>query len=205
MKTNLTKYLFLLLLGVCISFNASCQKPMHKGKTKKQAVVYPASDPSNEGGWVLNEDVSDEFEGKKLDTEKWFIEGQDGEYYIWKGRPPSQFAPHNVRVEDGKLKIRTQWEPDFQFAKENYADGKNNDRYGEWEGKPFPVSTGAVITKKRFLNGYMEAKTKTGNAAITGAFWAIGYEQELDVFEQMGNPKGQGSGYSRQWYQNHHP
>ncbi len=51
--------------------------------------------------------------------------------------------------------------------------------------KTFPVTTAGVITKKRFLNGYMEAKTKTGNAAITGAFWAIGYEQELDVFEQM--------------------
>lgn len=35
----------------------------------------------------------------------------------------------------------------------------------------------------------MEIKSKVGNAAITGAFWAIGYEQELDVFEQMGNPK----------------
>ena len=32
-------------------------------------------------------------------------------------------------------------------------------------------------------------KSKVGNAAITGAFWGIGYEQELDVFEQMGNPK----------------
>ena len=35
----------------------------------------------------------------------------------------------------------------------------------------------------------MEVKSKSGRAAITAAFWGIGYEQELDVFEQMGNPK----------------
>ena len=56
----------------------------------------------------------------------------------------------------------------------------------------YPVTTAGVITKKRFLNGYMEVKAKVGNAAITGAFWAIGYEQELDVFELMGNPKLKG-------------
>lgn len=152
-------------------------------------MVYPASDPSNADGWILNEDFSDEFEGTNLDKEKWFVEGQDGEYYIWKGRPPSQFAPHNAIVEDGKLKIRTQWEPDYPFANENYADGNNNDAYGIFEGKPLPVTTAAVITKKRLLYGYMEVKSKVGNAAITGAFWGIGHEQELDIFEQMGNPK----------------
>ena len=159
------------------------------GVTAQRHEFYPASDPSNTGGWVLNEEVSDEFEGNLLDESKWFIEGQDGDYYIWKGRPPSQFVPHNVIVEDGKLKLRTQWEPDYDFIKENYADGDNNDAYGVFEGKPLPVTTAGVITKKRFLNGYMEVKSKAGNAAITAAFWGIGYEQELDVFEQMGNPK----------------
>ena len=189
MKIN--TYPFFLMSGLCVFMMLSCKNEIvAQESTGNKSEVHPFSDSDNSGGWVLNEALSDEFEGTELDTNKWFIEGQNGDYYIWKGRPPSQFAPHNVIVEDGKLKIRTQWEPDFPFAKENYADGANNDRYGEWEGKPFPVSTGGVITKKRFLNGYMEAKTKTGNAAITGAFWAIGYEQELDIFEQMGNPKG---------------
>jgi len=186
---KLKKHVFFLLIGILTAFGTvSCQEQTSKSASGT-AGVMPASDPDNEGGWVLNEEVSDEFEGTEIDKEKWFVEGQDGDYYIWKGRPPSQFAEHNVIVEDGKLKIRTQWEPDFQFVKENYADGNNNDRYGEWEGKPFPVTTAGVITKKRFLNGYMEARTKTGNAAITGAFWAIGYEQELDIYEQMGKPQ----------------
>lgn len=155
--------------------------------------MFPASDLANEGGWVLNEELSDEFGGKQLDPNKWFIEGQNGDYYIWKGRAPSQFVPHNVIVEDGKLKLRTQWEPDYKFANENYADGNNNDVYGEFEGKSLSVTTAGVITKKRFLHGYMEVKSKVGNAAITGAFWAIGYEQELDIYEQMGNPKIEGT------------
>lgn len=179
MNPSLKRHILLSLLTIGLHFHIACQK---KG-------IYPSSDPTNQGGWVLNEDISDEFEGEALDTNKWFIEGQNGDYYIWKGRPPSQFAPHNVIVEDGKLKLRTQWEPNYPFANENYADGSNNDKYGEFEGKPLPITTAGVITKKRFLNGYMEVKSKVGNAAITGAFWAIGYEQELDVYEQMGNPK----------------
>jgi beta-glucanase (GH16 family) len=151
---------------------------------------YPTSDPNNEGGWVLNEDLSDEFEGKELDRNKWFIEGENGDYYIWKGRAPSQFVPHNVRVHKGKLKLRTAWEPKYKFLQESYTDGAmGTAKYGEYNDKPMPVTTAGVITKKRFLNGYMEVKSKSGNAAITAAFWGIGYEQELDVYEQMGNPK----------------
>ena len=151
---------------------------------------YPASDPNNDGGWVLNDAISDEFEGKELDRNKWFIEGENGDYYIWKGRAPSQFVPHNVRVKNGKLKLRTAWEPKYDFIQEEYTDGNmGTAKYGEYKEQAMPVTTAAVVSKKRFLNGYMEVKSKSGNAAITAAFWGIGYEQELDVFEQMGNPK----------------
>lgn len=152
----------------------------------------PASDPSNGAGWVLNPEVSDEFEGDELDAKKWFVQGEGGDYYIWKGRPPSQYAAHNCYVEDGKLKIRTQWEPDFAFAEETYADGKHNDQYGVWEGKPMPITTGGVVSNKRFLNGYMEVRTKAGNSNMTAAFWALGYQSELDIYEQIGNPKIEG-------------
>ena len=181
------KTTFYLLPVILTLLYLSCWQPIRA--QDKTGTVFPLSDPANSGGWILNEDLSDEFTGSQLDTSKWFIEGQNEDYYIWKGRAPAQFVPHNVVVEDGKLKLRTQWEPDYAFAGESYADGKNNDTYGVFEGRPLPVTTAGVITKKRFLNGYMEVKSKAGNAAITAAFWAIGYEQELDVFELMGNPK----------------
>jgi len=168
-----------LLLGLFSGINSA-----------QMAEILPASDPNNEGGWVLNKEISDEFEGKELDRNKWFIEGENGDYYIWKGRAPSQFIPHNVRVHKGKLKLRTAWEPKYEFIQESYTDGAmGTSKYGEFKDKPMPVTTAGVITKKRFLNGYMEVKSKAGNAAITAAFWGIGYEQELDVYEQMGNPK----------------
>lgn len=158
-----------------------------------EGTIAPHSDPENGAGWVLNQNISDEFEGNELDQSKWFVEGANGDYYIWKGRAPSQFVPHNVIVEDGTLKLRTQWEPDYDFAKEDYGDGNmGSSKYGEYKGKPMPITTAAVISRKRFLHGYMEVKSKVGNAAITGAFWALGYEQELDVYELMGNPKKAG-------------
>ena len=152
--------------------------------------VMPYSDPNNEGGWVLNTEISDEFNGDVIDQDKWFVQGANGEYYIWKGRAPSQFAPHNVILEDGLLKLRSQWEPDFEFANENYADGKVDAKYGSLaNGEPMPITTAAIVSNKRFLNGYMEIRSKAVNASMTSAFWAIGYQSELDIYEQIGNPK----------------
>ncbi|MBU2886379.1 family 16 glycosylhydrolase [Gilvimarinus agarilyticus] len=169
-------------------FSLNAHSAHESQSTASVKVGFPLSDPENGAGWVLNNDISDEFNAGELDTSKWFVEGEQGDYYIWKGRPPSQFAPHNVLVEDGKLKIRTQWEPDFDFANENYADGSRNDAYGRHEGEAFPVTTGAAISRKRFLNGYMEVRTKAGDAAMTSSFWTIGYQSELDIYEQMGKP-----------------
>ena len=189
---KIKNFIFLAILSVTTMTYVSCKaqnQPTAKEKTE-QAAAMPFSDPDNTGGWVMNSDLSDDFNGTEIDTKKWFVEGRNGDYYIWKGRAPSQFVPHNVIVEDGNLKLRTAWEPDYKFYEESYSDGNmGTSKYGEHEGKPMPVTTAGVLTNKRFLYGYMEVRSKVGNAAITGAFWAIGHEQELDVYELMGNPK----------------
>ncbi|MCX2784082.1 family 16 glycosylhydrolase [Microbulbifer thermotolerans] len=152
---------------------------------QRKQLLLPASDPTNTGNWVLNQDISDEFSGDSLDRSKWFVQGENGDYYIWKGRAPSQFAPHNVYVEGGMLKITSRWEPDYSFA---VGEGHEGNFYGVHEGQKVPVTTGAVVSKKRFLNGYMEVRSKAADAAMTSSFWAIGYQQELDIYEQMGRP-----------------
>ena len=152
----------------------------------QSAGVYPASDPSNQGGWVLREDISDEFNGPDIDTSKWFVQGDNGDYYIWKGRAPSQFAAHNAIVEDGLLKLRSQWEPEFDFA---VGEGHEGNEYATHNGEFIPVTTAAIVSHKRFLNGYMEVRSKSADAAMTSSFWMIGFESELDVYETMGNPK----------------
>jgi len=190
---NFKNFIFLAVFSVTAMTYMSCKaqnQPTAKEKAE-QAAAMPFSDPDNTGGWVMNTELSDDFNGTEIDTNRWFVEGLSGDYYIWKGRAPSQFVPHNVSVKDGKLKLRTAWEPDFEFFDESYADGNmGSSKYGVYkDGTPMPVTTAGVLTNKRFLYGYMEVRSKVGNAAITGAFWAIGHEQELDVYELMGNPK----------------
>ncbi len=154
-----------------------------------EARVLPLSDPNNTGGWVLNERFSDEFNGSELDRDKWIVQGEGGRYYIWRGRAPAQYAAHNVRVEDGMLKLRSQWEPDFDFHPEPH----NGFTYGEYDGEPMPVTAAAVISRDRFMHGYMEVRTRAADAAVTSAFWAIGHQSEIDFYEQLGRPKRQGN------------
>nr|PMI00080.1 hypothetical protein BCU55_12365 [Shewanella sp. 10N.286.48.A6] len=143
--------------------------------------LSPLSDPENQAGWKLNQQLSDEFEAGSIDTQKWYIQGTNKEFYIWKGRAPSQFAPHNVFVEDGKLKIRTQWEPDYPFV----GKPPKKQEVSRYEN----ITTGALISHNTFLYGYMEVKVKIPDAAMTGAFWGTGFQQELDIFELIGEVK----------------
>lgn len=180
----------LLLIG-CSEQPSSEQLPSIESQDitpaeRSEAGVLPASDPSNTGGWILREDISDEFDGSQIDKSKWFVQGDSGDYYIWKGRAPSQFAAHNVIVADGLLKLRSQWEPDFDFA---IGEGHEGNDYATHEGESIPVTTAAIVSLKRFLNGYMEVRSRSADAAMTSSFWMIGYESELDVYETMGNPK----------------
>lgn len=147
----------------------------------QDAEHMPLSDPGNSGGWVLNELVSDEFEAEELDRDKWIVQGHDGRYHTWRGRAPSQFAGQNVFVNDGMMVLRSQWEPDFDFH-----DSENGGaRYGD----PIaPVTAAAVISRHRFLNGYMEVRSRASSSAMTSSFWTLGYQSELDMYEQMGRP-----------------
>ena len=181
----------LLLLG-CGEQPASSESEELSPGERSEADVQPASDPSNTGGWILREDISDEFDGSEIDKSKWFVQGDSSDYYIWKGRAPSQFAAHNVIVEGGLLKLRSQWEPDFDFA---IGEGHEGNDYATHDGEFIPVTTAAIVSHKRFLNGYMEVRSRSADAAMTSSFWMIGYESELDVYETMGNPKiNSGSG-----------
>jgi len=139
----------------------------------------PASDPLNTGNWVLKEDMSDEFDADTIDADKWFVNGTDG-VYNWIGRAPSQFAPENVRVENGKLYLTTKWDPDYDFASK--IDTDSNSVYEKY-------TTAAVISRNTFLYGYMEIKCKAADASITSSFWATGGKSELDIFEFVGDSK----------------
>lgn len=149
------------------------QEPINKN--------YPLSDQLNTGNWTLNTSVSDEFEGTALDETKWLIQGRNGVYKSnFIGRPPSQFSTENVRLEDGKLKLETRWDPSYDFSPKTHPN--TGETYEN-------ITTAAVITKEEFLYGYMEVKCKAADAEVTSSFWATGNNTELDFFEMFGDHK----------------
>jgi len=80
--------------------------------------AYPLSDQQNKGKWVKFEPLSDEFEGKELDTKKWTV----GMYW-WKGRQPALFSQQNVTVSDGKLHLTMRKEKvPAEYEKQGYHD-----------------------------------------------------------------------------------
>ncbi len=154
-----------------------------------QEAYYPISDPTNIAEWVLNEALSDEFEDPSLNRDRWqvageFVEGvptytnvDNPNKDLWKGRGPSQFSGRNYRLEDGKLKLETRWEPDFPFSSEPDNDGVTYEN----------ITTACILGRIEFTYGYMEVKCKVADAEITSSFWATGNKQELDMFELFGD------------------
>jgi len=150
------------------------------------AQSYPMSDPANSGGWILNQNLSDEFSGTQLDKTKWWILGENGDYRSkWKGRAPGQFAAHNVRVENGDLILSSKWEPSFSFALE-----KNNGVYyggtATSADNSKPITQACVMSEKFFRYGYMEIRCKVADAPVTSSFWTTGYHSEIDMTESFG-------------------
>ncbi|MGA9659817.1 MAG: family 16 glycosylhydrolase [Asticcacaulis sp.] len=162
------------------------------------APVVPVSDPTNSGGWVLNTEVSDEFNASTIDENRWYIVGkfEEGkpvykhpdlpEKKVWKGRAPSQFSGRNYRLEDGQLKLEARWEPDFPFSK---------DIPTPVFGEPLSyenITTACFISRKPFKYGYIEIRSKAADAEISSAFWAMGAGMEFDFFEMFGDGRLKG-------------
>lgn len=159
------------------------------------AEFYPLSDQQNNGNWTLNTEISDEFEASSIDEDKWLIQGRNGEYQSnFIGRSPSQFSTENAIQDNGKLKILTKWDPNYNFTNDN-----SGNPLGVYNGQSMPITTAAVISKKQFKYGYMEIKSKAANAEITSSFWTTGPGRglpgasEVDMFEQFGGHKSNDS------------
>lgn len=108
---------------------------------------------------------SDEFEGAALDTSKWVVVNQEDWWDCW-------YAPHNVEVSNGTLKLHSQ---------EELYNGKH------W--------TGAKLESKYYPQyQYLEARVRHSlqDAHIWSAWWTVGWTgstwqwpPEFDIFEFM--------------------
>lgn len=196
--------MFQLLFIACVLFFVAClgnsegieeeqvapvEKPDEKPVDNEPTVILPLSDLSNTGNWELNLELSDEFDAAELDEAKWLIQGKNGVFKSnFVGRAPSQFSTENVRLEDGKLKLETRWEPDYNFR----GRINNGNMYDEVGGEKIyfeNITTAAVIAKYPVHYGYLEVKTKAADAEVTSSFWATGNGVEFDFFEMFGDHK----------------
>ena len=125
--------------------------------------------------WVLIEEMSDEFNGKKVDEEKWQISGQG-----WIGRPPGLFQAENITVSNGGLHITT----------------KSLDQPIIKNGKEFTYGGGYVGSRKGMTYGYYECEMKANKTFMSSTFWLINESRnsqscdkrttELDIQECVG-------------------
>ncbi|WP_282117227.1 family 16 glycosylhydrolase [Cellulophaga baltica] len=109
--------------------------------------------------WKLIKNMSDEFDGKKVDEHKWQISGQG-----WIGRAPGLFQAENIKVDKGSLKITTKLLPQPIMK----------------QGKEFTHGGGYVGSKNAMTYGYYECKMKANKTFMSSTFWMINESRELE-------------------------
>ena len=162
-------------------------------------------------GYTLVPELSDEFDGTKLNLNKWRPHMKN-----WKGRG-AEFTPSNVSVKDGCLQLKSSIK-DEQFLEEVYStidtaltgiQRKININtwspadYGEkWDAKKLSsqplydnlqdlglkaIGAAAVESRNEIAKaGYYEARIKISEIALSSSFWLIGGGTEFDITESMG-------------------
>jgi len=145
------------------------------GMSLASAEPYPHTDPCNQGGWVLYEPMSDEFDGTSVDTTKW---KKDRPYPVWDGMAPATNKdPDAATVSGGELLLHG-------FQNPSYSYPTNYD-----------VSAGYITSKDHRRYGYFEMKAKAINADLVSGYWlysdAITWAREITILEvAAGSPNG---------------
>ena len=151
------------------------------------SVATLLKDPSSGSRWVPIQELTDEFEGDRLDSTKWYDYNP-----TFNGTKPGFFSRDNVSISDGKLNLTTRAEdlPDLPEGHHTFT-------------------TAAVKSKTKVLYGYFEIKCKPMNSRASSSFWFYAQDPspanttwwtEIDVFETC----GQCTGRSRVYHMNVH-
>ena len=126
--------------------------------------------------WHSVANLSDEFNGDKLDLNKWQAEPV-GNGWMWIGRPPGLFDTSAINVANGKLQVTVSKLPAPQVIK----------------GKEF-LYQGAIV---RSINPgqagwYYETRMKANQTEMSSTFWLMSKnsdcttKHELDIQENVG-------------------
>ncbi|MBK1834702.1 family 16 glycosylhydrolase [Roseibacillus ishigakijimensis] len=151
-------------------------------------------DPKPEGKkWVPVEEMSDEFQGTKLDLTKWQSEPV-GDGWNWIGRPPGLFRAENVVVKDGRMNVTVSKLPEAMTLK----------------GSTYTHQGAIVRSRHPGQKGwYFEARMKANQTAMSSTFWLMSKGNlpkrlELDIQECVGRTSELTHGFAKKWDQIFH-
>ncbi|MPW27547.1 carbohydrate-binding protein [Agarivorans sp. B2Z047] len=162
-------------------------------RTSPEHQNYPLSDLTNQGGWTMVEELSDEFDSPQF-NEYNLMGKENGKWlpnnHIWGGRAPAVFAPKNVKQEGGKLHL-------------SIANDESYTPHGFWNEWYYGWTSASVQNVNPIRYGYFEVKSKVGIGS--SGFWLyaetledkeylsqfnepghVKSKLELDVYEQSG-------------------
>jgi len=133
------------------------------------AVAHASPPPGN---WLPVPALSDEFEGERVDSQRWEINNR-----FYPGKKPGLYAKHNVVEKAGMLNLWAQ------------AETLPNSPPG------YSGYTVAYVASKQMLQyGYIEVRARVMDSEVTSAFWLYRWTEtgtyEIDVFEIGGASKG---------------
>ena len=154
----------LFTIGFVLSLSAWAQyKPFIEGNLPIQAGKK----------LVFNPKMSDEFNGKSLNRDKWQTASPTGGWRNWKGRFPGLFQDSSVTVKQGKLWI------------------KASAQTAQFQGRTWTHQGGLVRSFEAARYGYYECKMKANQTIMSSTFWLNSScdgtrSTELDITEVVG-------------------
>ena len=160
---------FLLIVGMV---GCSSSEPAADGDDAPQLTADHLPAPPEGMQWALNDALSDEFNGERLDLDKW-----TPFHPYWDGREPSRFIVANVSLGEGSALLKA---TSMVESLSEVRDPEND----VW------VNSSCITSKNRIASyGYYEARFKASNLSMTSSFWLQGTYSEIDVVEQLGAPR----------------
>ncbi len=176
-----------MALATFFCADAVAAKP--KSDAPQKPTFAEGNDPLKSGKWSLVKNVSDEFDGKKLDTSKWCAD-PTANGWSWQGGGESLFTPESVTLEDGAMVITVGAFDEPRTVKD----------YGKMKSFKYH----SALVRSLAMSGvgrYYECRMKMNKTELGGGFWlmtppAPGKKHEIDVIECIGQ---QNEGLTHGW------
>ena len=130
--------------------------------------------------WRKIDQLSDEFDGKILNKDKWLADPEAHSDFGWIGRPPALFKENAIKVNDGFMNIEVGKLPN-DYVNTKYSKPVTYKYYG-----------GIIrATQSISYGNYFECRFKMSKTEMGGGFWLMsrgicGKKHEIDITESVG-------------------